>query len=323
METKDILISSLVLLLGGCIITSLHPLYTDGEVVFDEKLIGKWSSENDIWEFRPDEGQRYKMRVLSGDKQGHFVAHLVRLKDMMFLDVLPAELPEEFKYNEYYMLHLIPTHSFMKVNQIEPKLQLLQMDVDEVSNMLKADPNILKHEVIEDRIVLTAQPKELQDFMLKYADTEDLFSDPLELTRREPLYTDEDLIFDENLIGVWEGKDGQLLDSIAVAEREKTYSIILADKEGVEFEVFANLVKLKDMTFLALFLDESFSDEKDSYRLHLIPDFFALVEQIGPILRLRHIPYDEIAEWHKADFGSLKKDTADSSSIFEGTRIQQ
>ncbi len=49
---------------------------------------------------------------------------------------------------------------------------------------------------------------------------------------------------------------------------------------------------------------------------------FALVEQIDPILRLRHVPYDEIAEWNKADFSSLKKDTADSNSIFEGTRIQ-
>lgn len=322
METKDILISSLVLLLGGCIITSLHPLYTDEKVIFEEKLIGKWSSENDIWEFRPDEGQRYKMRVFPGDKQGHFVAHLVRLKDMMFLDILPAELSEEFKDNNYYMLHLIPTHSFIKVNQTGSKLQLLQMDADKVGEMLEADPNILKHEVIEDRIVLTAQPKELQDFMLKYADTEGLFSDPIELTRREPLYTDEDLIFDENLVGVWEGKDGHLLDSIAVAEREKTYSIIVTDNEEMEIELFANLVKLKDMTFLALFLDESFSDEKDSYRLHLIPDFFALVEQIGPILRLRHIPYDEITEWHKADCSSLKTDTDDSDFVFEGMRIQ-
>jgi hypothetical protein len=322
MEAKKILFCSLALLLGGCIITSLHPLYTDEKVIFEEKLIGKWSNKDSIWEFRPDEGKRYKMRVFPGDKQGSFVAHLIKLKDMMFLDVLPAELPEEFKGNENYMLHLIPTHSFMKVHQKESKLQLLQMDADEVGKMLEADPNILKYEVVDDRLVLTAQPKELQDFMLKYADTEDLFSDPIELIRCEPLYTDEDLIFDENLIGVWEGKDSQLLDSMAVAEREKIYSIIVTDKEEVEVEFFANLVKLKDMTFLAVFLDESSFDEKDSYRLHLIPDFFVLVEQIDPILRLRHIPYDEIAEWHKADFGSLKKDTADTSSIFEGTRIQ-
>jgi len=241
---------------------------------------------------------------------------------MMFLDILPTELPEEFKDSEYYMLHLIPTHSFMKVNLIDSKLQLVQMDADEVSNMLKADPNILKHEIIEDRIVLTAPPKELQGFMLKYGATEELFSDPMELTRREPLYTDEDLIFNEDLIGVWEGTDGQLLDSIAVAEREKTYSIIVNDKEGVEIEFFANLIKLKDMTFLAIFLDEIPSEEKDAHRLHLIPDFFALVEQIDPKLCLRHIPYDEITEWHKTDFISLKTDTADSNSIFEGRRIQ-
>jgi hypothetical protein len=322
MKAKKILFCLLALSLGGCIITSLHPLYTDEKLIFEEKLIGKWSDKDNIWEFKPDEGKRYKMSVFPGYKQGHFVAHLVKLKDMMFLDVLPAELPEELKYNEYYMLHLVPTHSFIKVNQIEPKLQLLQINVDKINEMLEADPNLLKHGVIENHIVLTAQPKEIQDFMLKYANTEDLFSDPLELIRRESLYTYDDLIFDEHLIGVWEGKDGQLLDSIAVADRENTYSIIVTDKEGEGLELFANMVKLKNMKFLAVFLNENPSNEKDPYKLHLIPDFLALVEQIDPILCLRHIPYDEIAEWLKSDVSTLKRDTADSGSIFEGTRIR-
>jgi len=92
--------------------------------------------------------------------------------------------------------------------------------------------------------------------------------------------------------------------------------------QGEELELFANLVKLKDMTFLAIFLDESSLEEKDSYRLHLIPDFLALVEQTEPTLRLRNVPYDEVAQWLKADFEFLKQDSAELNSIFEGTRVR-
>ncbi len=54
------------------------------------------------------------------------------------------------------------------------------MDPDQIEKMLKKDPNLIKHEILktDDRIVLTASTKQLQEFMIKHANDEGLFDDP-------------------------------------------------------------------------------------------------------------------------------------------------
>jgi len=43
MKTKKLLFYSLAALLGGCVpVMSLHPLYTEKDVLFEEKLLGRW-----------------------------------------------------------------------------------------------------------------------------------------------------------------------------------------------------------------------------------------------------------------------------------------
>lgn len=316
MKAKKAAFYLLAVMLGGCVLSSLHPLYTDEELIFEEKLIGKWSDENNIWEFRAGEPNTYQMRVFDG-KEGRFVAHLVKLGDMTFLDIFPDSVtlgePQAF-----YGFHLLPVHTFMKVEQIEPKLQLRMLDYEKVSKMLEEDPNLLKHEVVEDRIVLTASTEQLQKFIVEYAGEGGVFADEAtELTRRQPLYTDEDLIFDERLTGVWEGKDGETLDSIRMGE--KAYDMIFIDgNDGTECQFFANLVELKGMTFLALFFDKSSLENKDSYRLHLIPDLLVLVDQVEPQLRLLSITdYEKVSETLQNDPNLLKQEAEEADLVLE------
>ena len=317
MKTKKIVFYMLAIILGGCL-QSLHPLYTDKDLIFEEKLIGKWSGEKGIWEFRQGEGKAYKMRVLDG-KEAWFIARLAKFEDMMFLDIFPDGKTLEDTQG-FYKMHLLGLHTFMKVEQIEPQLQLRMLNSDKVSEMLKEDPNLLKHEVVDGRLVLTAPTKQLQEFMVKYANEEGVFNDTTDFTRREPLYTDQDLIFDENLIGQWKGKNGEILDSIRM-EDDDAYDIIYIDEDETKYHCIANLVKLKEMMFLAVFLDKSSFDGEDSYGAHLIPDYLEMVEQVEPELLLRHIDYEEVAEMLKGSSKSLKQETTDADYTFEGTRM--
>jgi hypothetical protein len=321
MKTKKVVFCLLaVVVLGSCLpsLPSLHPLYTDETLTFEEKLIGKWLDGNTIWEFKKEGEKAYDMRVFDG-KEGLFKAHLVNLGDMMFLDIFPDGKTLE-DMQDLYKVHIVPAHTFMKIEQMDPNLVLRMMDPDEVSKLLENDPNLLKHERVDDGIVLTASTEQLQEFMLKYANEEGVFGDASNLTHLEPLYTEQDVIFDGNLVGQWEGKGGEILDSIRMGE--KSYDIIFTEGDGEEHQVFANLVKIKDITLLGIFFNKSWFEDKDSNGLHLIPDLFMKVEQIEPKLLLREIKYEEIVELLKDGPEPPKQESQKADYAFEGVRVQ-
>ena len=198
MKVKKILFYMLAALLGGCVpVMSLHSIYTEENVVFEEKLLGTWAddpnSPETIWEFRRiDEPKNAYKLFFSDDKddKGSFVARLVKLQNKLFLDVYPDELPWEpddpnkVKW-AYNTLFLIPAHTFIKIDSIEPQLKMRLTDDDKMAKLLKEDPNAVKHTSIEDRLILTASTQELQAFVLKYANDERVFAIEIVLAREE------------------------------------------------------------------------------------------------------------------------------------------
>ena len=199
MKTKKFIIYFLAAILGGCLpVASIHCLYTEENAAFEEKLLGTWVQEPNspitIWEFTRDGEEPnnvYKLIFTDEEgKKGSFTAAMVKLKDKLFLDVFPDEMPWDSKgdpnklewpYNAFLM---IPVDTFLKVDSIEPQLKLRLTDEDELKKLLKDEPNAVNHAIIENRLILTASTKELQAFVLKYADDERLFADAIELHRK-------------------------------------------------------------------------------------------------------------------------------------------
>jgi hypothetical protein len=185
-------------LLGGCVpVMSLHPFYTKENVVFDKKLLGNWVDDPNrpetTWHFESiDEPKNaYKLIFIGEDGQkGSFVAHLLKLNDMLFLDIYPAEAPWDMEDpNEspwpYNSLFLIPTHTIAKIDSAGPKLKMRLMLETQLKKILEEDPEAIDHVVVEDRPVLTASTRELQAFVLKYADGNKLFTDEIILERKD------------------------------------------------------------------------------------------------------------------------------------------
>jgi len=196
MNAKKFFFYLLAVLLGGCVpIVSLHPLFTEKDVVFDEKLLGTWvddpNSPEVTWEFKRADTNDSAYRLIFSDKEGKkgmFVAHLVKLKDKLFLDICPApweqQDPNKIEW-VYNTLFLIPAHTFVKIDSIEPQLKMLLTDDDKMKEFLKADPNAVKHEFLEDSPILTGSTKELQIFVLKYADGDKVFVKDITLNRKK------------------------------------------------------------------------------------------------------------------------------------------
>ena len=188
----------LAVLLGGCVpVMSLNPLYEQKNIIFEQKLLGVWMDDvNDpeiIWDFnRPDPNKNEYRLVYTDDKnkKGSFKVHLVKLKERLFLDVYPDNFPSgkdeadmNLPYNAFFFA---PTHTFVKVNSIEPLLNIQVTEDDDLEKLLKEDPNAIEYvDLGQGALVLTSSTKEIQAFVLKYADDKRLFTDEVKLIRTD------------------------------------------------------------------------------------------------------------------------------------------
>ena len=194
MNTKKLLCYVFAVLLGGCVpVLSLQPLYTENDVVTEKKLLGVWvddpNNPKTTWEFRNIEEPNKAYKLIFTDeegKKGSFIARVVKLQSRLFLDVYPSELPwgaddpnkMDWPYNSFF---LVPAHTFLRMDSVEPQLKMRLMLESKVKEFLTDNPDIVKHVSVGERLVLTAPTKELQAFILKYADNERVFTDEVTL----------------------------------------------------------------------------------------------------------------------------------------------
>jgi len=175
-----------VLLLSAGCIRSLHPIYTEKDIIFESSLVGRWAEDDqkETWTFSKEGTNAYTL-VYADDKgkQGAFSAHLLRIKGELFLDFFPEE--PDLKENDFYQFHLLPVHTFVHVKQIEPTLQMAFPDSDWLKKHLAEHPGAIRHEKIEDEIILTAATKDLQAFWLKHLDAEGVFGHPSDMKRQK------------------------------------------------------------------------------------------------------------------------------------------
>lgn len=158
---------------AGCV-PSLHPLYTDGDLIFDPALVGVWAekeNDNETWSFQKRGEKAYRLVVTDDGKTGEFEAHLLRLGNTLFLDLYPEEAGlEGINRNDFYKGHLLSAHTFLKVIQVEPTLQMAFIETRWLEQYVEKNPAAIRHEVVSERILLTASTKALQEFVVTHAE---------------------------------------------------------------------------------------------------------------------------------------------------------
>jgi len=183
-----IIMIGLSTLVIGCI-PSLHPLYTDQDVIFDPLLVGEWENDGgkQTWTFAKSGDNAYSVIFVGRDeKKGEFLVHLVKVGDHQFLDFFPQkpDLPQ----NDFYKGHLMPVHTFMRVDRQGDSLELSFLKPDWIRDYLRAHPEAIKHEEVDNSILLTAQPKQLQAFVLENGDSPEAWDS--EKLQRRPMAKD-------------------------------------------------------------------------------------------------------------------------------------
>jgi hypothetical protein len=188
MKTRNIIVAAAVALLLAACIPSINPFYTDKDVVFEKKLLGDWqekdkADEPQTWNFEEGKDKAYKLTITEKEgKHGEFEAHLFKLKQDYFLDIVATEIGENVA--DLVKASLISGHLLLRISQFEPELKLAMTDVDWLDKYLKEHPKALAHHRDDDRIFLTAETADLQSFVLKLLGEDELFGKPGEMVRR-------------------------------------------------------------------------------------------------------------------------------------------
>ena len=204
MSTKNLIgVILMIFLLGGCNIHSLHPLYDTSTLVFDINLIGTWvDNDGNDWKFekaiKPDDNEiqklglnenSYLLTYTENNRQTQLYAHIVKLENNLFLDLYPADNYDEQIGNDLLAGHLLPIHTFAKIEINKNDIVIHPFDVEWVDNLFEQKKIRIAHEDVEyfggSLRVLTASTAELQKFASKYQNEKEAFEKVPDILKRK------------------------------------------------------------------------------------------------------------------------------------------
>jgi hypothetical protein len=194
----------MVAALSGCLST-LHPLFTEKDVVYDPRLVGTWIAGNgddpshlengsiDTAVFEqgsaasfielPDALRRlapraYVVTYKKGQKTTKYHAFLCHIGKDYFLDYYPAATPRQKTYDAFYKSHFTKMHSFYRIrfsgnNRFEIEL----FDDGYLTDLIKQKQIRIQHEVrFDGSYLITAPTEELQQYVMKYGDVNEAYN---------------------------------------------------------------------------------------------------------------------------------------------------
>lgn len=212
---KRLLILTLILFtFTGCYLKSVHPLINEEQAELLPGLEGIWEGEDQRWTFINDGNKfdsldhLFETSVENENFQGsmeispdnivsnnsyimifenlqdsktdssYFFATTGRINGMYFLDLYPIDLDTE---SSFISVHLQPVHSFSRLQLTDNELEIEFFKDSWIKGLIENNQVRIKHEKVEDDILITASNKELRKFVEKYSGDERAFDDPLML----------------------------------------------------------------------------------------------------------------------------------------------
>ncbi len=80
--------------------------------------------------------------------------------------------------------HLVPAHTFAKVEISKDTIKIFQFDIEHLEDLLENGKIRIRHVRPDKDIILTATTEELQEFFIKYAEDEEAYTDPIILVKK-------------------------------------------------------------------------------------------------------------------------------------------
>jgi hypothetical protein len=115
------------LLSAGCFVSSLHPVYEDDAIVFDEALLGEWENRESEISVSISRGEWRSYQIAFTDRFGttRYIGHLTTIGPARFLNVLPHDGLEKPPF-------IVATNGFMQIEIENTRVRVREPDYDVV-----------------------------------------------------------------------------------------------------------------------------------------------------------------------------------------------
>ena len=186
----------LALMAGSCI-PSLFPLYTNEDLITDDRIVGTWDAgDGGIWvierlDYSPSsdffssdwsdtkEKNTYRLVVTEIDRvdtlEAEFLVHMLVLGGQHYLNYYPVDYELD---HDFMSWHMIEANNFSKVWITEDSISLGFFDPSYLEELIDENRIKISHIRHDNGILLTARTRELQKFVIKYGDEEDAILEP-------------------------------------------------------------------------------------------------------------------------------------------------
>jgi len=172
-----------VILLPGCLVSSLHPLFTEADLVFEPALLGTWRAAEKKVTFERTDQKSYRITYVELGRSGDgspappnpsvLEGRLGRLGPSLFLDTF---VTEKLPLPGALGLHLVPVHLFWRLRMDGDNLFIERFAPAWCKDAAPPAGIPIRLECVEnDWPLLTAPTPDLQAFLTQHAADPGLF----------------------------------------------------------------------------------------------------------------------------------------------------
>lgn len=275
---KCLLVWMVLFSLAGCeeYVLSLNPLSTDETSVAVTGFEGKWASDGQVWTVRPTDSSAYDIRISDMTSAALFAGRARRINTHLFLDLMPMPQENNSEVLGFYEAHWLPASSFMKMQLRHDAMTLERMNSDKLGEQLAGNPDLVKHCLRDNGLILTDETSELVQFVQDQVDVNDLWETHGEFVRCVPLYEDKDLIHIQGLTGQWLDPNESEDARFEIRTEGNHYGIHILSQDPDERMTFsAHLFKFKDWVLMGIFVGSE--DDRAREMGTRLPDWFTTV----------------------------------------------
>lgn len=191
----------ILLIMSGCGLLTLHPIFSPDDLVFKTELLGKWKAEGSVLQIEPATSisaneipvplrsynkRFYVLRQMDSDgtEKRRSLAFLVKIGPYYFIDLYPIETQESAAVDVFFKENQYKLHQVTRIAIASGKLYWQDFQDNYVEELIKNKQVRIKYTRINEiyseeddtNLLITAGTKELQAFLSKYGSKEEAFN---------------------------------------------------------------------------------------------------------------------------------------------------